>query len=61
MTTQKGIPGRAFEHAVPNPETRKLIAARYTAGESAWRLAVQFGISSRTVLRYAAELGEVSA
>ncbi len=55
MNPQKGIPGRAFEHAVPNPSDRQKIAAAYAAGESAWKLAVQFGCSSRTVLRYAAE------
>lgn len=61
MTKTSGIPGRSFEHAVPNPSDRKLIAAAYAAGEPAWKLALQYGISSRTVLRYAELAKQVSA
>ncbi|WP_396909859.1 helix-turn-helix domain-containing protein [Mycolicibacterium sp.] len=53
MTQQTlGIPGRSFEHAVSDPDTRIRIAERAAAGESVSALAAEYGISSRTVMRY---------
>ncbi|CPR69536.1 helix-turn-helix domain-containing protein [Mycobacteroides abscessus] len=57
MTQQtRGVPGRFFPHAVPDPDTRIRIAQRALAGESIAALADEFHISTRTVTRYRASL-----
>lgn len=53
MTQQtRGIPGRSFEHAISDEQTRLTIAQRAQAGESVSALAEEYGVSSRTVMRY---------
>lgn len=53
MTQQtRGIPGRSFEHAVSDEQTRIRIAQRAVAGESVSALATEYGVSTRTVQRY---------
>lgn len=47
-----GLPGKFFEHAVEDEQTRLRIAQRALAGEPLADLAVEYGISVRTVMRY---------
>lgn len=47
-----GMPGRWFEPAVTDPNTRLQIAQRALAGESVTDLAAEFNVSTRTVMRY---------
>ncbi|WP_078321710.1 helix-turn-helix domain-containing protein [Mycobacteroides chelonae] len=53
----RGIPGRSFEHAVSDEQTRLTIAQRAAAGESITALAEEYGVSVRTVQRYRDALG----
>lgn len=48
----EGYPGRFFTPAVPDPGDRLAIAQRALDGESLDQLAVEYGISTRTVMRY---------
>lgn len=50
--TSRGIPGRSFPPAVPDPNIRREIAERAQAGEPLAALAEEYGISTRTVQRY---------
>lgn len=47
-----GYPGKFFEPAIADPNTRLEIAQRALAGESLESLAVEYGVSTRTVARY---------
>ncbi|MCB0927103.1 MAG: helix-turn-helix domain-containing protein [Mycobacterium sp.] len=64
MTTNvqlsRGVPGRSFEHRIPDPEVRATIGRRALAGEQVERLAAEFGVSASTVRRYRDAAGEVS-
>jgi len=53
MTETRGVPGRSFEHKIPNPETRREIARRVPAGGDIAEIAALYGISTSTVRRYA--------
>ncbi|MGW4100623.1 helix-turn-helix domain-containing protein [Mycobacterium sp. NPDC004974] len=53
-----GIPGKFFPHAIPNPDTRLIIAQRAQAGERLTALAAEYGVSARTVQRYRDALGD---
>ncbi|WP_074346437.1 helix-turn-helix domain-containing protein [Mycobacteroides abscessus] len=58
MTTPCGIPGRAFEHKIPNAEVRRQVAALVASGQmSVPQAAERYGISPATVRRYTAEFG----
>lgn len=52
-----GLPGKFFEHAVEDEQTRLRIAQRALNGESVSDLAAEYGISARTVARYRDALG----
>ncbi len=49
--TQK-MPGKFFPHAIEDEQTRIRIAERAQAGESVSALAEEYGVSTRTVMRY---------
>lgn len=51
-TIPPGLPGKFFEHAIDDPNLRIRIAQRALAGEPLGDLAVEYGISVRTVMRY---------
>lgn len=53
----EGLPGKFFPHAVTDHDTRIRIAQRALGGEPLSALATEFGISTRTVMRYRAALG----
>lgn len=49
MTTSRGIPGRAFEHKIPNAEGRRQVAALVASGQlSVPQAAERYGISAAT-------------
>ncbi|MGV7586347.1 helix-turn-helix domain-containing protein [Mycobacterium kansasii] len=52
MNQQRGVPGRFFPYAIEDEQTRLRIAQRALNGESISDLAAEYGISSRTVMRY---------
>ncbi|WP_255795047.1 DUF1804 family protein [Mycobacteroides abscessus] len=54
MTTSRGIPGRAFEHKIPNAEVRRQVASGQLSVPQA---AARYGISTATVRRYTAGFG----
>ncbi|SKY22115.1 Uncharacterised protein [Mycobacteroides abscessus subsp. bolletii] len=57
-TTSRGIPGRAFEHKIPNVEVRRQVAGLIASGQlSVPQAAERYGISAATVRRYPAEFG----
>lgn len=58
MTKVRGIPGRFFPHAIPDPERRREVAKRVRDGERIADVAARYGISSWTVRRYAAEFAD---
>ncbi|SII75346.1 helix-turn-helix domain-containing protein [Mycobacteroides abscessus] len=48
-TTSRGIPGRAFEHKIPNAEGRRQVAALVASGQlSVPQAAERYGISAAT-------------
>lgn len=53
----EGLPGKFFPHAVDDHDTRVLIAQRALAGEPISALASEYGVSTRTVMRYRNALG----
>ena len=55
MEKKRGIPGRFFPFAIPNPETRREVAKRVQDGERIADIAARYGVSPWTVRRYAKE------
>ncbi|MBN3455674.1 helix-turn-helix domain-containing protein [Mycobacterium sp. DSM 3803] len=57
MDQQTGkIPGKFFPHAIEDEQTRIRIAQRAAAGEPVSALAAEYGVSTRTVMRYRSAL-----
>lgn len=59
-TVPPGLPGRFFSYAIADEQTRLLIAQRALSGESVTELAAEYGVSTRTVMRYRDAFGGVS-
>ncbi|MFL0278089.1 helix-turn-helix domain-containing protein [Mycobacterium sp. SMC-19] len=59
MSKVRGIPGRFFPHAIPDPETRREVAKRVRDGERISDVAARYGVSYWTVRRYVAEFADV--
>ncbi|WP_434085429.1 helix-turn-helix domain-containing protein [Mycolicibacter virginiensis] len=58
MERTRGIPGRFFEHKIPDPERRRDVAKRVANGERIADVAARYGVSPWTVRRYAAEFAD---
>ncbi|WP_133164935.1 helix-turn-helix domain-containing protein [Mycolicibacter virginiensis] len=58
MPKPRGIPGRFFPHAIPDPERRRDVAKRVRDGERIADVAARYGVSPWTVRRYVAEFAD---